>query len=367
MTLVVTHVLAPAPYGGLETVVEMLSRGQADAGSRVSVVGVFSKEPTQHPFWNSLSKAPVDAIPLVVGGRRYGAERSAIRRVLRERGTDILHTHGYRPDVLHAPVARQLGIRTVTTVHGFTGGSRRNRFYEWLQRRAFRRLDAVVAVSEKLRRDLVAGGLPGSRVHLIRNAWHPTSEPLPRSEARAHLGLPPEGKQIGWVGRLSPEKGPDVMLRAFARLGRPGTRLAFVGDGPMRRPLLALAEETGTASSVDWLGDLPGAARYLRAFDALAITSLTEGTPMVLFEAMAARIPIVTTSVGGIPDVVSDREALLAEVGDVEGIARALDRALVASPDVDARAGAAQARLQDEFRVGPWVERYHTVYRSVCR
>ena len=102
-------------------------------------------------------------------GRAYLRERAAIARLLREVRPDVVHTHGYRPDVLDAGVARGQGIAVVTTVHGFTGGGWKNRVYEWLQCRAFRRFDAVVAVSRPLVGLLERRGHPVSLV--VRVIW----------------------------------------------------------------------------------------------------------------------------------------------------------------------------------------------------
>src|SRR5439155_136427 len=101
---------------------------------------------------------------------------------------DVVQTHGYRPDVLDAGAARRLGIPVVTTVHGYTGGSWRNRLYERLQRRAFRRFDAVVAVSQRLADSLTHDGVPRDRVHLIRNAWAGAEPLLDRDAARRAPG-----------------------------------------------------------------------------------------------------------------------------------------------------------------------------------
>ncbi|MEX2375268.1 MAG: glycosyltransferase [Dehalococcoidia bacterium] len=364
----VVHMLAPAAFGGLESVVLTLSGGQAAAGHRVLVLASFTSDPTGEVFWDALAQIPgVHAVPLVLGGRQYLAERRQLRAVLRDFDADLLHTHGYRPDVLSAPVARGMGVPTVTTVHGFTGGGRKNRFYEWLQRRSYRRFGAVVAVSGKLEKELVASGVPRDVVHCIPNAWAPTQPPLSRAEARQHLGLPENGSVIGWVGRLSGEKAPDVALSAMelVTVHDPRIHLSFVGTGPLKAELEVRASANGMGERVHWHGVVPGAGRYLQAFDALLISSWTEGTPIVLLEGMAAQVPIVTTAVGGIPNVVSDREAELVEAGDVEGMSRALLRTLRHSQDVQDRVAAARGRLEREFAVGPWVDRYSAIYESL--
>jgi glycosyltransferase involved in cell wall biosynthesis len=152
--VVVLHVVAPAAFGGLERVVTMLAGGMRGLGHDVHVTAIVDGRGAEQSFLVALAAAGVPTRALAVPGRAYGTERAAIAQLCREIRPDVVHTHGYRPDVVDAGVARRLGIPIVTTVHGFTGGGWKNRLYEWVQCRAFRRFDAVVAVS----RPLVAGG-----------------------------------------------------------------------------------------------------------------------------------------------------------------------------------------------------------------
>jgi len=172
-----------------------------------------------HPFVTALSELGIEVIPLRVAPRAYRTERAGIAELCGTLRPDVVHTHGYRADVVDAGVARSQRIPTVTTVHGFTGGGWKNRVYERLQRYAFRQFDAVVAVSRPLAEALVREGVPLGRVHEIRNAWDDAVTFLDHSAACSVLGVPSDGFRLGWVGRVSHEKGPDVMLQALALLG----------------------------------------------------------------------------------------------------------------------------------------------------
>jgi glycosyltransferase involved in cell wall biosynthesis len=319
-----------------------------------------------HPWLETLASGGVACHPIALG-RAYGRERAAIRDIARRLRPAVLHTHGGRPDVVDAGVVRRLGIPTVTTVHGFTGGGWKNRFYEWLQRRAYRRFDAVVAVSRRLQEDLIRSGVPADRLHVVQNAWETTAPPLDRLAARRALGIRDDGFRVGWVGRLSAEKGPDVMLDALRYLNDLPISVSLVGNGREDRALAARARRLGVERQVSWHGMVPEAGRCFAAFDLLALTSRTEGTPMVLFEAMAADVPIVATRVGGIPDVLSPDEAALVAPEDPRALAleiRAVYRDAVAA---QARARRARARLLSDFTVAPWLERYDAIYRKVSQ
>ena len=306
--------------------------------------------PQKHTFLDNLG---VEHSVIAVPPRAYRRERAAIADLCSRLRPDIVHTHGYRTDVIDSGVARRAGIATVTTVHGFTGvGGWRGRLYEYLQRRAFRRFDAVVAVSRPLVSLLQADGVPRDRVHLVPNAYAGRSFES-RNNARRMLGLG-DGFIAGWIGRLSREKAPDVFVAALSKL--PGLSGAIIGSG-REAPL--------TSDRVVMLGQIADAARVIAAFDVLVLSSRTEGTPIVLFEAMAANVPVVATAVGGVPDIVSEREALLVPPENPDALARAIAQVRDDPISARERAAAAATRLATQYAVGPWIERYAAVYRSV--
>lgn len=362
----VLHALAPGPAGGLESVVQLLARGWAERGGRVGLALTLDEGATLAPGFRELEGHGVTLLPRVLPPRAYFRERRLLAEGMREFAPDVVHTHGYRADLLAGSAARACGLPRVSTLHGFTGGDWKNRFYERVQLRALRRFDAVVAVSAPIVDRLAGLGIAADRVALIPNGWAPHTPPLPRAEARAALGLPGAGVALGWVGRLSPEKGADVFLAALARLARVEVRAAIVGEGRQRAALEQESARLGLADRVRWLGLVPGAGRFLAAFDAFVLSSRTEGTPIALFEAMAAGIPIIATGVGGVPDVLaSGTEALLVPPEDPGALAGAIAATLDAPDLAAARAERARARLTRDYGLAPWLERHRALYTSI--
>jgi len=365
--MLILHVLAPGAVGGLERVVRSLAAGHRALGHRVCVAVIHEAGQGDHPFVTALSELGIEVIPLRVAPRAYRTERAMIAELCGTLRPDVVHTHGYRADVVDAGVARSQRIPTVTTVHGFTGGGWKNRVYERLQRYAFRQFDAVVAVSRPLAEALVREGVPLGRVHEIRNAWDDAVTFLDHSAACSVLGVPSDGFRLGWVGRVSPEKGPDVMLQALALLGDTAVRLSMLGDGPERDRLQRRGEALGVAARMTWHGTVVEAASLFRAFDVFVLSSRTEGTPMALFEAMAAGVPIVATAVGGVPQVVSSAEAILVPPDDPTRLAAAIRETLRDPGAARDRARAARCRLEREFAVQPWLERYDMLYHTLAQ
>jgi len=362
----ILHLLAPAPVGGLETVVLNLARAQQESGVEVLVAPILEPGfPFDHPFLMNLDRWDIDRSVVSVSARRYLLERKKVRDLVSDFQPGILHTHGYRPEILHGRVARSAGVPVISTAHGLTSETMKIRLYEWLSFRAIRRFDAVVAVSKPLGRRLVGAGVPEDRVHIVPNALPADTDPATPAQARTELGLDKGDRAVGWIGRLSWEKGPDIAIRAFAGIRDPDAILAVIGTGPMEAELKALAEELGLGRRVRWYGEVTGAARLLPAFEALFMSSRTEGTPMVLLEAMATATPIVCAGVGGIPDMVSEREAMISRPEDEGALARSLEECLRDRQAAEARAAAASIVLQKKFSVGPWVERYMRIYQSI--
>jgi glycosyltransferase involved in cell wall biosynthesis len=365
--MVIMHVVAPAEFGGLERVVQMLGAGLQGLGHEVHVVAVVADPAAAESFFAPLSGAGIQTHHVVVAGRAYARERAEIAELCRRLRPDVVHTHGYRPDVIDGGVPRQLGIPAVTTAHGFTGGPLRNRLYEYLQRRAFRRFDAVVAVSRPLRGRLLRAGVRSSRVHVVANAWQRGLPALERAAARQVLGLPEEGFVVGWVGRLSIEKGPDVLIEALPHLKAVPLTVSVIGSGAEQESLQARAAVLKAADQIRWHGVVPDAERLFTAFDVFALSSRTEGTPVVLFEAMDAGVPIVATAVGGVPDVLSPKTAALVRSEDAVGLAAGIREVYTGPAAAAERAGAARNRLERHFALAPWLDRHVEIYRLVAR
>jgi glycosyltransferase involved in cell wall biosynthesis len=363
----VLHIAAPGPVGGGETVLLGLTLGLHRRGANVSVAPVVNSNPDRHPVIRTLREAGVPVHPILVPRRGYLQERREVRRLLEVSRPDIVHTHGYRLDLLDSGIARRMGMPTVTTIHGSSRMSWRTAVYEAIQFRLLRRFQAVVAVSRPLVADLRRARVPPDRIRLVPNAWDGRSHPWPRVEARNALGLPLDAFVVGWVGRLIPVKGCDVFLRAVSRLRDLPVHASIIGSGPEQERLEALVAEHGMGERVHFHGSREGAATLFRAFDVWVLSSRSEGTPMVLFEAMVADVPIVATDVGGVGDVVSEAEACLVPPDDPGALAAFLRDIQSGRLRTEERVTAASARLVEHFGTEQWIERHVEVYRSLLR
>jgi len=351
--------------GGLESVVVGLALGLHSKGVGVTVAAIVESSPDRNPVIRTLRTGGVPVHPILIPHRAYLRERREVRRLLERGHPDIVHTHGYRADLLDAGIARRMGIPTVTTIHGSSRMSWRTELYEAIQFRLLRRFQAVVAVSRPLIRDLRRAGLAPDRIRLVANAWHGLSRPLPRVAARNALGLPLDAFVVGWVGRLIRVKGCDVFLDALGRMRQLSVHASIIGSGSERERLDALAARYGIADRVHFHGCREDAASLFRAFDVWVLSSRSEGTPMVLFEAMAAGVPIVATRVGGVDDAVSEAEACLVPPEDPAALAGCLADIHSGRQSTEERVTAATARLREQHGTEQWIERHLELYRGL--
>jgi glycosyltransferase involved in cell wall biosynthesis len=230
----------------------------------------------------------------------------------------------------------------------------------------------VVAVSAETRRAVIGCGVAAERVVLIHNAivtgnYSPAG--LDAGGFRRAYGIPPAATLIGYVGRLSPEKGQHDFLRGAAQVvaRHPQLHIALVGDGPEREALKRLAVALGLDDRVTFTGHLQDVRPAFRDFDLLALTSHTEGFPNVVLESFCMDTPVLATNVGGVAEVVSDgRTGVLIPPRQPDAIAAGLERLLIAPAWARTLAAEGKRTVFDQFSFQRRVEKEETVYRELA-
>ena len=298
-----------------------------------------------------------------------------IARHVRRRKIEVIHAHQMTPFVYGMLAKTITRVPLILTEHGRFHPDVSSRTRRGFNRLFASSLDRITAVSQAVRETLVAvEGFAPDAIEVIYNGIEVerfSSLGLSRDEARRQIGIPAGALVVGSVGRLHPDKNHQLLLRAAARLRSQGVDVfvVIVGDGPERTALATLAEELGVSGHATFLGERTDVERILPAFDAFALPSKTEGTPVTLLEAMAARVPIVAAAVGGIPEMLQDgRDACLVtlEGGDaVAELAAALLAVLSDRSLAHETAERAFARVQRDFCAPAIFQRYLELYRDV--
>lgn len=311
---------------------------------------------------------PVPIRGMFVPATMLQARRTA--RQLRELDVDIVHTHDRYTNVFGAAAAHLAGVHGLITSRRWWDVVPRW-IYRVANRLAYRSSSRVLANSAAVGRLLQeADGVPGRRVAIVHNFLEPEAFTPPTSQGRARWreehGIPLDAVIVGCIANLRPVKDHGTLLAAFQGVAAryPDAWLVLAGDGPSRGPLERLAADLGIAGRTSFLGSVPNRPNLHHHFDVSALTSLNEGFPNSLIEAMAAGRAVVATDVGGVADAVRNGSTgLLVPSGDVAAATSALAR-LVGNPAERTAMGqraAAIARAEyDEESVLPKLEALYT-------
>ena len=282
---------------------------------------------------------------------------------------DVLHTSEFRSNVLALLVRRRRPIKLACTAHGWIANDLRGRVFRAADKFVLPRFDVVFLVSQATRSLVPRWWLPDRRVQVLPNALvlgvygrEIVETPRPKRDTSA-------GATVLNVGRLSPEKGQDLLLRAIAALAPryPKLKLQFAGIGPLEQELRTLAASLGIADRVEFLGYIDNMPKLYADIDLVVQSSFTEGMPNVILEAAYLRVPIVATAVGGTAEVVEHgKGAWLIPPHSLDALTSGIERYL-RDPDGFARMGdAAHARVCAEFSFDVRTRKLMDVYERLC-
>jgi glycosyltransferase involved in cell wall biosynthesis len=365
--LTILSLISSEGYYGAENMLIALAQNLSRLGCRC-VVGVFSDSRAPHLEVGKQARRRGLVVEIVAcGGRMDWRAVKQIRRLLVKHRVDILNPHGYKADLYAYAAAWPRRAVLVATCHNWPSNLLRMRAYAALDKLMLRRFDKVIAVSDFASNVLRRSGLRRSQVCTISNGVELDAfngvPPTLRSEI-----APKEGPLVGFVGRLVPDKGGAVLLRAAEQVlaVRPDTMFVFVGEGPARPQWEALASQLGIAKQVVFVGvrhDMPGVYASL---DMVVLPSFIESMPMCLLEAMAAGKPAIATRVGAVSGmIVSEQTGVLLEPGDVKGLTEAILR-LLADNELASRLGRnGRARVARDFSAEAMARNYLRQYEQL--
>lgn len=295
-----------------------------------------------------------------------------LRRLIEARQIDLVHAHDYKTDILALLLAQATGVAALSTVHGWTGHSTRERLcYYPVDKKVLSRFSRLIAVSSEIGRELTRYGAEPSRITTVLNGIDPRQfrrDPSRVPAARAALGLVADDIAIGAVGRLEPQKRFDLLLEAFAvvHARRPNTRLFIVGDGSQRTWLSQQIQALRLTESCTLVGHASDVRPSHHAFDLFVQSSEYEGTPNAVLEAMALETPIVATDAGGTAELVQDGvHGRILPIGRVDRLIHAMQEALADSNAARKMADRARLRVEGELSFESRVRRVEGIYAEM--
>jgi glycosyltransferase involved in cell wall biosynthesis len=363
--LKVLHVIDKSFLGGGQTTVRNLIQGFR--GSSVKTLLACREG---GPLADDARRLGSVVHPVPFDKRFRPGPARAIASIVQGSSVDVLHAHGLVA-ATYCTLARSLfGVRSPLLYHqhGFhhhNYGRLTVRARKAAERWVCRRADRIVPVTEEDARTLEGGRYaPRDRIETVHYGIpEPSANPAEMEEARRLAGVEPGRPVVGLVGRLHPQKGIDVFLRATARVQRerPDSVALVVGTGPEEAPLRDLARTLGVSEGIRWMGGR-SATPFLPLLRAAALSSRWEGLPLVLLEYMAMGLPIVTTSLPGCLEAVGTEEAEVVPPEDPDAMAGAILRLLQSPESASRLAAAARSRFLDRFTLASMTRRFEAIY-----
>lgn len=288
---------------------------------------------------------------------------SALAKLLKERQIDIIHTHGYKSDILGILAAKKAGVKSIVTPHGF------EKLDDWklnlfigMGCRTFKYFDYVAPLSVELCDDVRRYNVPEDRIEYIRNGVDLTNIDyrLPsQNPART------DNRTVGFIGQMIGRKNVRDILDVFERIAaeKPDTRLVFLGDGDARAEYETYAKTLNCAANIEFLGFVNNPLDYLTTFDLFVMTSTLEGIPRCLMESMAMGVPVAAYDIAGVDQLIESGETgMLAALGDKETLTDCWKKLLWDDPFADKISRNAADLVNSKFSARRMADEYNDLY-----
>ncbi|MBA3505675.1 MAG: glycosyltransferase family 4 protein [Betaproteobacteria bacterium] len=356
----VLEILGNAIVGGMETYVNRLVRGLLPRNFRVTILCPFAS-----PMTSALAEAGCDVIVAPIADDPRWATIQLATTLIAKHDIDVIHANLSNAHALAALVSAVTGRACLATIHG--------RAISLLDLEAHRLTENahMTVVCQAAYYQALALGVDPQRLHHIANGVDIGERAIePSASLHNILGLPKATTVVGYIGRLAPEKGPDLFLRMARLLATDPRDVHFVliGDGPMRQTLEKMAGELAITNRVHFTGVRDDVDALLPSLVLTVLSSHAEGMPLALMEAMAAGLPVVATSVGGVPELVEHRySGYLVSPDDPRALADAVKELLDNEPLRLRMGAAARVRARDHWPQSLCTERMGALLRQLAR
>jgi glycosyltransferase involved in cell wall biosynthesis len=369
--MLIVHLASSAFFGGPER--QMLGLAKAMSADHHTVFLLFPDRGRSQDFRSRLEENGLESYVLGQDTPHLSKMIGEVADRIRTMSADVLCSHGYKADIVGLLAARRVGIRVVAVSRGWTTDTWKLRIYEALDRFCLRRMDRVVCVSEGQAVKVRRAGVRPEHVRVIHNAIRSERFAAGDRSARAELlglfRLPPE-RIVGAAGRISPEKGFDVLVEAAAIVSQSNPGIGFVhfGEGKLRALLQRRIKELGLEGRFLLAGFRNDLDRLVPALDLVVIPSYTEGLPNVALEAFAAAVPVVGTAVGGVPEVIEHGiSGFIVPACDPQTLARGILDALRSEDRRRSMGSRGRDHVLNNFTFAAQVKAYQQLFLELTR
>lgn len=314
----VLQFITPTGFYGAERWILALNNNLDPEKVRSDLV-VTTEQGRRPEILNHFKVGDCQAFEIEMNARLSMTAIRSLVNLIRQREIDVIHTHGYKSDIMGLIAARMTGIKAISTPHGFGEPSDlKLKAFIGLGKFALRFCDRVVPLSEQLVDEVKAAGVAQKKIHFIRNAVD-LKEVEPYRIKKQPQGVAGKKLRIGYVGQMIPRKKIDHILNIFTQIWQENNNieLQLLGDGQSREEMEALAKTLPCTEDIHFLGFRNDRLEQLSRFDLFVMTSSDEGIPRCLMEAIAMEVPVAAYDIAGIDQlVVHEQTGLLAKYAD---------------------------------------------------
>jgi succinoglycan biosynthesis protein ExoA len=367
----ILHLRASNFVGGPEHQLLRYAEAERTEGRWDILLGTFTGPAEGADFLKAIEAHGLPAVPLPASSWS-SALKSLIQTMRRER-IELLCTHGYKSDVLGVLASRLLQIPIACFLRGWIAENYKVRLYEQVDRVAIRFADRIVCLSDSQAQRVAKSSKCVDKIRVVCNAIdvdvpNPNLRNGARQELCQRFNLPQNCLIAATAGRLSPEKGAGDFLEAVARIRDLPIRVRFLifGEGVLGKSLQKRAESLKLQDRVIFAGFHADVRHLLPGIDLLVNPSLTEEMPNIVLEGMAARVPVVATHVGGVPDIAGLEESVhLVPPANPEVLASVIDRLLRNESLRESLAERGYRRAQQKFSLSAQRSQFHELYEGL--
>ncbi len=355
-------------YGGVERHILQVAR-RLDSSKFKPVIVAISNE---GELLRQAKELGLDAEFLPMASRFYLKEASdRLLEIAQKWTASLIHTFGLRSNALARQSSERLAIPWIIRLPNINSTDYTNRFRGWISHwynnRLIREASVLQVISPMLKQYVEGWADPPRKVYLIPNGLdldYFNREKI-SSSIRKTLNISKSTPLIGSTGRLVPIKGYDILIRAFKRIREhlPDAMLMLVGEGPIEGRLKRHARRLGLEESVHFTGYQADIRPYLAAFDLFVCSSHSEGMPHSVLEAMAMKVPVVSTRVGAVDSIIQhNRDGMLVPGNHIEALAGAIETMLYEKKRTEGIIQAAYQRMQETFSLDVMMQKIHSMY-----
>jgi len=363
----ILHLISSGGFFGAENVLLKIAC-LFNQGENQSIVCAFDDE--RNPHLEVIEKAKGLGLPTHTINNKGRFDIGVIfklKRYLTENKINILHTHNYKSDIIGAFAAKLAGMSLVCTAHGFTDVTSTVSAYEKIDRFILKFwFDRVVVMSDKM-----LPKLSENKKKVIHNgidvSLYEKSALEYRNEIRKKYGIESGEILIGTVGRLSKEKNQLLFLKALKQVMKkhPNVKALIVGDGPEKDSLLKYVDDEDLKENIIFPGIINDILPVYQALDIFVLSSITEGVPITILEAMASKVPVIATNVGGIPEIISGRDkGMLVESNNLDNLTTALTILIEDKEKRDFLSNNAFEHIKENYSLSQMFKAYEGIYRE---